>query len=430
MLTIRIVESGERYAVPPNRGGASGAYQYIDSTWNNYAGYPKAYLAPSYIQDERALADVDAILARWHGDVSMVPVIWYYPAAATDATLLDQVPLPSAGNRLTVREYQRRWLDVLAFITGNPSFFRPHALPPDLEFISGRPPDLNRASDTAAGSAADESVELDPIAFPVLGHTVITPPLPCGYEACPEGTSAMIFGQKLQPVLAAIDGVVTSVELDDPTTGNVRITITGRHGRRFVYAGLNDDTPGTNDGAAEDRLRVTTLARVGTPVYAGQIIGFMGDSDPMPGHAIIRPGEAVWPHLRLSGFDAEGNALDTDLLVLRAQRRQACHVSIGPWSVPPDPTGSAGRDDVDVDAVLFGGWTIHADGRITAYGRSALIVPPEDCVWAPAERFGPGEAGNRPPTLWGLPFGISAELWATDALDRGALDAITPSFVG
>jgi hypothetical protein len=428
LLTIRIVESGERYAVPPNRGGASGAYQYIDSTWNNYAGYPKAYLAPPNIQDERALGDVEAILARWRGDVSMVPVIWYYPAAATNAALLDQVPLPSAGNRLTVREYQHRWLDVLAYITGNPSYFRPHAIPPDIEFISGRPPDLARPPGDA--DAADEAdVGLDPIAFPVIGHTVITPPLPCGYDECPTGTDAVIFGLKLQPVLAVIDGVVTSVELDDPTTGNVRVTITGRDGRRFVYAGLNDDTPGTDDGAAPDWLRVTTLARVGSPVYAGQIIGFMGDSDPMPGHSIVRTGEAVWPHLRLNGFAADGTPLDTDLLVIQAQRRQACHVSIGPWSVPPDPDGASGRDDTDVDAILYGGWTIHADGRVTAYGRSTLIMPPEDCVWAPTERFGPGEAGNNPPTLWGLPFGISAELWATDALDRGELDAITPSLL-
>ena len=79
LVTIRLVESGNNYAIGKNRGGASGAYQYIDSTWGNYKGFPSAYLAPPWVQDEKALAVVKAILATWHGDVSMVPVIWYYP---------------------------------------------------------------------------------------------------------------------------------------------------------------------------------------------------------------------------------------------------------------------------------------------------------------------------------------------------------------
>jgi hypothetical protein len=426
LLTIRLVESGQRYQVPPNRGNASGAYQYIASTWNDYAGYPHAYLAPAHIQDQRALTDVQGILATWRGDVSMVPVIWYYPAAARNAALLDQVPMPGAGNRLTVREYQRRWLDVLAYITGTPSFFRPHAIPPDLEFISGRPPVLTTTADSDVLFVADAHETPAPIAFPVLGHTVITPPIPCDYDHCTSGTDATVFGLKLQPVLAAVDGVITSVQLDDPATGSVGLTLTARDGRRFVYTGLNDDSPGTNDGLAPDSLRVSTLGRVGATVYAGQILGYMGDSDPMPGNSVVKAGEAVWPHITLTGYAADGSPLDTDLLVMQAQRRQACHVGIGPWSVPADPAADPSRDDADVDAVLNGKWTVHADGRVTAEGRSTLIMPPEGCIWAPTDRFGPGAAGNTPPFLWGVPFGIPSEMWVADALDRGLLDATTP----
>ena len=90
-------------------GGASGAYQYIDSTWNGYEGFASAYLAPAEIQDARAATDVQAILARY-GDVALVPVIWYWPRAATDPNQLDIVPMRKRGNRLTVREYQQRWL--------------------------------------------------------------------------------------------------------------------------------------------------------------------------------------------------------------------------------------------------------------------------------------------------------------------------------
>lgn len=109
--TIRTVESGANYTAPKNAGGASGAYQYIDSTWNDHGGYASAYLAPPEVQDARAASDVQSILATY-GDVAFVPVVWYWPAAARDPTQLDIVPMPNAGNRLTVREYQQHWLSV------------------------------------------------------------------------------------------------------------------------------------------------------------------------------------------------------------------------------------------------------------------------------------------------------------------------------
>jgi hypothetical protein len=109
--TIRTVESGGDYTAPKNRGGASGAYQYVDSTWSNYEGYESAHLAPPEIQDARAASDVQRVLATYR-DVGFVPIVWYWPAAARDSKQLDIVPMPDAGNTLTVREYQRRWLVV------------------------------------------------------------------------------------------------------------------------------------------------------------------------------------------------------------------------------------------------------------------------------------------------------------------------------
>ncbi len=105
--TIRTIESGGDYTAPKNPGGASGAYQYIDSTWNDYEGYTSAYLAPPEIQDARAAIDVQAILAKY-GDVAYVPIVWYWPRAADDPSQLDIVPMPGAGNRSPCASTRRR----------------------------------------------------------------------------------------------------------------------------------------------------------------------------------------------------------------------------------------------------------------------------------------------------------------------------------
>mgnify|MGYP002629143465 CR=1 FL=1 len=404
------MESSERYYLTPNKGNASGAYQYIASTWNNYGGYPHAYLAPPEVQDERALLDVRAILEQWRGDVSMVPVIWYFPRAALIPALMDEVPLPSAGNRLTVREYQYRWLDMLAFVTGEPVLHRLTAVPPELRFLAGLPPDID--------------VEREPlveIAFPVLGRAVVAPPTPCDAADCGGGTSAIVFGQTLQPILAVADGVVTAIEYDNPVTGEVSITLVDAIGRTYHYAGFNDDSPGTDDGAAHHSFRFTALGQPGTPVFAGQILGYMGDTDPMPSDEFRGIGDGnIWPHLRLTILAPDGSMLDADTLVSAAQQHQACHVAIGPWSVPADPrlvgVSRAERGTANVSAIVNGGWTLHSNGTVTAYGRSALILAPEDCVWAPVEPHGPGGLGSWPAPGWGLPFKIPAEYWVAGML--------------
>lgn len=123
LSTIRLRETGKKegvYNQPKNKGGASGAYQYIDSTWksqlaaaglgNLASKYPSAYLAPKSVQDAVATHNVQSILKSYGNDVSKVPVAWYYPKALTQKSLLDTIPAPQAGNNLTIREYANRWV--------------------------------------------------------------------------------------------------------------------------------------------------------------------------------------------------------------------------------------------------------------------------------------------------------------------------------
>jgi hypothetical protein len=115
--TIRTLESGGDYQARAAGSSASGAYQMIDTTWRSWSAragfggqYARAYQAPPAAQDAAATAMVQSILDRY-SDVSYVPLAWYYPAAIDDPALMDVVPAPEAGNRLTPRQYQAKWLD-------------------------------------------------------------------------------------------------------------------------------------------------------------------------------------------------------------------------------------------------------------------------------------------------------------------------------
>lgn len=109
LATIRTIESGNDYTARAKGSSASGAYQFVDGTWAGYGGYPAAWQAPPDVQDAKATEMVTAILAAHAGDVAVVAVVWYLGHLPQGAEW-DTVPVPAAGNTLTPRQYQTKWL--------------------------------------------------------------------------------------------------------------------------------------------------------------------------------------------------------------------------------------------------------------------------------------------------------------------------------
>lgn len=125
LATIRKRESGGDYTQPGSKlgGSASGAYQFIDSTWRSAAGkdiaakYPRAYMAPASVQDAVARKEVQRILDQNGGNVKAVPAYWFYPAGAKKALSGVDVQPPNPKNP-TMLTYINGWMKDYEKTTG------------------------------------------------------------------------------------------------------------------------------------------------------------------------------------------------------------------------------------------------------------------------------------------------------------------------
>ena len=113
------MESGGDYSVSVTTSTASGAYGFLDSSWGGFGGYAGRRTPRRRCRTPRRPSSPPSILARNGGDVSTIPVSWYIGHVPVGAEW-DTVP-PYAGNRLTPREYQDRWMQRYAQFLGDPA---------------------------------------------------------------------------------------------------------------------------------------------------------------------------------------------------------------------------------------------------------------------------------------------------------------------
>jgi hypothetical protein len=113
LATIKTRESGGNYQAQAKGSSASGAYQFIDSTWQAQAKksgvgqeFKSAKDAPKEIQDMVAKSMVQDILKQAGGDVSKVPNAWY--TGNIQGKMSDKAL--AANNGLTAEKYQAGWM--------------------------------------------------------------------------------------------------------------------------------------------------------------------------------------------------------------------------------------------------------------------------------------------------------------------------------
>lgn len=113
LRTIKTKESGGDYTVKNPNASASGAYQFIDSTWrtltNKYGvgtEFKSARSAPKDVQDAVARRYVKEILTNNNNDVTKVPLVWYTGNAQGK---LSQEAI-DLNNGLTPQQYQNMWM--------------------------------------------------------------------------------------------------------------------------------------------------------------------------------------------------------------------------------------------------------------------------------------------------------------------------------
>jgi hypothetical protein len=145
------------------------------------------------------------------------------------------------------------------------------------------------ASAAYGDAAVDTSLVTVPMVFPVLGPTSYTDT----FLACRTGCTRRHFGQdlmgpKMRPLVAAFNGVIGSIKRESRVGEGNYITVQGDNGWSANYLHVNNDTPGTDDGKGTAKYAFAEGLERGSRVFAGQLIGWSGDS----GNA-----ESTGPHL-------------------------------------------------------------------------------------------------------------------------------------
>ncbi len=178
------------------------------------------------------------------------------------------------------------------------------------------------------------------IVFPVVGPVSHTDTFGAcrGYRCHRSHKGADIFGPKLAPLVAAADGTITFIRRSAVTSAGNTVIIQDDDGWRYLYLHLNNDTPGTDDGANPQAWIVPNGLRVGDRVQSGDVIGYLGDSGnaertPNHLHFEIQPPKSgsINPTASLVAAQEAGRVVPVAALASTADGRAEYHGMIAAW---------------------------------------------------------------------------------------------------
>ncbi len=190
------------------------------------------------------------------------------------------------------------------------------------------------------------------IAFPVQEHVTYIDSFGAPRAGGRTHAGQDLIGSRLFHELSAVDGTVTYMRTDAAGTGGNWLEIRDADGWYYNYGHINNDTPGTDDGANPERWRFAWGLHVGSVVTKGQFVAYMGDS----GDA-----EESVPHLHF-----EIRMPDRTPINAYPSLRLAQHLSVdSTWcSLPSNPLNTP-------DAASGSGyWLTDAHGTVQALGEA------------------------------------------------------------
>jgi hypothetical protein len=185
-----------------------------------------------------------------------------------------------------------------------------------------------------------------------------------------------LMGARLLHLVAANDGEITFARSDSSGTSGNMLILTGNDGWKYWYIHINNDTPGTDDGANPSQWRFAPGIQRGSTVKKGQFIAYMGDS----GNA-----EGTAPHVHFELHKPDDTAINPYYSLRIAQGLEAGGLCSKPRNPASAPSASAGR----------GFWTVSSAGKVMAFGNVQTFgQPPTAAATNPYVAVAPTPSGN------------------------------------